>query len=83
MGRLTVRILLDTHIWLWYRLGDPKLTSPIKSAIEDSENKLWLSPISIWEALLLAEKGRIILPPEPIIWVRSVLQELELREASI
>ena len=78
-----MRILLDTHIWLWYCLGNPKLTSPIKSAIEDSENKLWLSPISIWEALLLAEKGRIILPPEPISWVRSVLQELELREASI
>ena len=78
-----MRILLDTHIWLWYCLGNHKLTSTMKSAIEDSENELWLSPISVWEALLLAEKGRIMLPPEPISWVRSVLQELELREASL
>jgi PIN domain nuclease of toxin-antitoxin system len=49
--------------------------------IEDPDNELWLSPISIWEALLLAEKGRIVLPPEPRSWVQSVLQQLELREA--
>ena len=76
-----MNILLDTHIWLWYCLGNPKLTSSIRGAIEDPDNELWLSPISVWEALLLAEKGRIVLPPDPMSWVRSVLQQLELREA--
>jgi PIN domain nuclease of toxin-antitoxin system len=78
-----MKILLDTHIWLWYCLGNPKLNSSMRNAIENLDNELWLSPISIWEALLLAEKGRIVLPPEPRSWVRSVLQQLELREASL
>jgi PIN domain nuclease of toxin-antitoxin system len=68
-----MKILLDTHIWLWYCLGNPKLASSMRSAIEDPDNELWLSPISVWEALLLAEKGRIVLPPEPMSWVQSVL----------
>jgi PIN domain nuclease of toxin-antitoxin system len=51
--------------------------------IEDPDNDLCLSPINVWEALLLAEKGRIVLPPEPMSWVRSVLQQLELWEASL
>jgi PIN domain nuclease of toxin-antitoxin system len=59
-----MKILLDTHIWLWYSLGNPKLTPNLKIAIEDPNNELWLSPISIWETLLLAEKGRIALPPD-------------------
>jgi PIN domain nuclease of toxin-antitoxin system len=78
-----MKILLDTHIWLWYCLGNSRLSSSMRSTIEDPDNELWLSPISIWEALLLAEKGRIVLPPEPRSWVRSVLQQLELREASL
>ena len=78
-----MNILLDTHIWLWYCLGNPKLTSSMRSAIEDPDNELWLSPISVWEALLLAEKDRIVLPPDPMSWVRSVLQQLELQEASL
>jgi len=61
-----MKILLDTHIWLWYSLGNPKLNQTLKSAIENPDNELWLSPVSIWEALLLAEKGRISLPPDPI-----------------
>ena len=61
-----MKILLDTHIWLWYSLVNPKLNQTLKSAIENPDNELWLSPVSIWEALLLAEKGRISLPPDPI-----------------
>jgi PIN domain nuclease of toxin-antitoxin system len=59
-----MRILLDTHIWLWYGLGNPKLSQNLQTAIADPDNELWLSPISIWEALLLAEKGRMALPPD-------------------
>jgi PIN domain nuclease of toxin-antitoxin system len=76
-----MNILLDTHIWLWYSFNDPKLSQNLKSAIESPDNELWLSPITIWETLLLAEKGRIILPPDPIIWITTVLQTLETREA--
>lgn len=77
-----MRILLDTHIWLWYLLEDPKLSKKLQVIIADASNEIWLSPVSIWEALLAGEKGRVILDPDPVSWVRSALRTLETREAS-
>jgi PIN domain nuclease of toxin-antitoxin system len=71
-----MKLLLDTHIWIWYLLGDTRLSENIQTAISDEINELWLSPISIWETLLLAEKGRIILKPSPEKWVQNSLQQL-------
>jgi len=65
-----VKLLLDTHIWLWYQLGDDSLSLQLQHAIADPSNELWLSPISIWETLLLAEKNRISLQPEARVWIR-------------
>lgn len=76
-----MKLLLDTHIWLWYLLGDPKLSNQLKTAIADLNTELWLSPISIWETLILAEKGRISLQPDPIAWTNLALKNLETREA--
>lgn len=48
-----------------------------------SDTELWLSPISIWETLVLAEKGRIELNSEPIVWVKRYLRSLDLKEARL
>jgi PIN domain nuclease of toxin-antitoxin system len=54
-----VKLLLDTHIWLW-SLGEPKrLSGRVQGELKDPNNELWLSPVSIWEALLLQARGRI------------------------
>ncbi|MEK0195553.1 type II toxin-antitoxin system VapC family toxin [Microcoleus anatoxicus] len=74
---------MDTHIWLWYLLGDPRLSRSLQTAIADSNTELWLSPISIWETLILAEKGRISLQPDPVTWVNLALKTLETREAQM
>ncbi|MBA3921994.1 MAG: type II toxin-antitoxin system VapC family toxin [Nostocaceae cyanobacterium] len=74
-------ILLDTHIWLWYSLGNSKLSENLRSIITLDTTELWLSPISIWEVLILAEKGRITLGLEPIIWIDQSLKSLEIHEA--
>ena len=78
-----MKLLLDTHIWIWYLLGDTRLSENIQTAISDEINELWLSPISIWETLLLAEKGRIILKPSPEKWVQNSLQQLDTKEAPL
>ncbi|WP_339374447.1 PIN domain-containing protein, partial [Picosynechococcus sp. PCC 7002] len=52
-----MRLLLDTHIWLWYLQGSDRLSSELQGKIEDPKVQIWLSPISIWETLMLAEKG--------------------------
>ena len=58
-GAADLKLLLDTHIWLW-SLHDPKLLGKrIQNELRDPANELWLSPISTWEALTLNAKGRI------------------------
>jgi PIN domain nuclease of toxin-antitoxin system len=61
--------------------GNDRLSINLQTAIADEATELWLSPISIWETLLLAEKGRIFLEPNPVDWVKNSLQQLETREA--
>jgi PIN domain nuclease of toxin-antitoxin system len=78
-----MKLLLDTHIWIWYLLGDIRISENIQKAISNEINELWLSPISIWETLLLAEKGRLILKPNPEKWVQNSLQQLDTKEAPL
>jgi PIN domain nuclease of toxin-antitoxin system len=83
MGNPTMKILLDTHIWLWYLFGSDKLSDNLKTTLSDSDHELWLSPISIWETLILAEKGRITLIPTAQEWLQSAFEILEVKEAPL
>lgn len=56
-----MKLLLDTHIWLWSVLDPNRLGRRTLQELRNPENQLWLSPISTWEALLLARKGRVTL----------------------
>jgi len=76
-----LKLLLDTHIWLW-SLAEPKrLSRRVQHELRDLNNELWLSPVSIWEALLLHAKGRIQLHVSVRDWVtRSTVY---MREAPL
>lgn len=64
-----MRLLLDTHIWLWL-LGDPKvLGRRTFQELKNEKNELWLSPISTWEALTLNSKGRIHIRGDLTEWL--------------
>ena len=78
-----MKLLLDTHIWLWYLLKNPKLSTNLQNTIADPSNELWLSPISIWEAIILAEKNRISLQPDINTWLDLSLKKLETLEAPL
>jgi len=78
-----MRLLLDTHIWLWSVLEPNRLSRRVAKEIQDSSNELWLSPISIWELIVLWQKGRMT-PEEDIeTWVPKALRALPLREAPV
>jgi PIN domain nuclease of toxin-antitoxin system len=64
-----LRLLLDTHIWLWSVEGVPLLGKRVRQELEDSSNERWLSPISTWEALMLNAKGKIRLHGNLDEWV--------------
>jgi len=68
-----VKLLLDTHIWLWSLLDPDRLSGRARSQLTDRANTLALSPVSVWEALVLAEKGRVLLHPDPWSWIRNAL----------
>jgi PIN domain nuclease of toxin-antitoxin system len=78
-----VRLLLDTHIWLWSLLEPSRLGRRTAAALDDPANELWLSPISIWETLMLAERRRVVLQPDAERWVRATLERLPFREAPL
>lgn len=78
-----LRLLLDTHIILWSAAEPERLPSNIAVELNSDYNELWFSPISAWEILLLAEKGRIALGSDSIKSVREIFREVPLKEAPI
>jgi PIN domain nuclease of toxin-antitoxin system len=73
-----LRLLLDTHIWLWSLQGSNRLGKRTAQEIRNPENERWLSPISTWEALILNAKGRIRLPDDISAWVAPLTHEIAL-----
>jgi PIN domain nuclease of toxin-antitoxin system len=76
-----MKLLLDTHIWIWNHLEPWKITSEVTKELGDPRNELWLSPVSIWELVLLVEKKRIELHHDMGEWVQQSVRELDLQEA--
>lgn len=64
-----LKLLLDTHIWLW-RFRDPRrLGRRVFQHLNDADNELWLSPWSVYEALTLSYKGRIRIKEDLTKWL--------------
>ncbi len=78
-----MRLLLDTHIWLWSLLEPQRLNRRVAKQLKNDANELWLSPISIWELLILCEKKRLELDQDVDAWVERALSALPLHEAPI
>ena len=64
-----MRLLLDTHIWLWSLNDLDRVGKRVQQEMRDPANEIWLSPISTWEALVLSAKGRLELPEPLREWV--------------
>jgi len=64
-----MKLLLDTHIWLWCLREPARLGPRLRRALQDGSNELWLSPVSTWEALLLNAKGRIRVRGDLAAWL--------------
>ena len=60
-----MRILLDTHVFLWYISADPKLPSAFRAVIQDPANEVFLSVASVWEAVIKSQLGKLPLPAPP------------------
>ena len=80
-----MNLLLDTHIWVWSHSEPERLTKRVAAALRETANDLWLSPISVWEFLLLVERGRLKTKGDldAADWVEAALSRVPLREAAL
>lgn len=80
-----MNLLLDTHIWVWSHVAPEQLGKRVTAALGDRRNQLWLSPISIWEFLLLAERGRVRVRDgtAPSDWVEAALARAPMHDAPL
>ena len=78
-----MKLLLDTHIWIWSLIEPEKLSARVRKTLLNPDNESWLSPISLWELLMLGEAGRIAANVGTEEWIRRALQEVPLKEAPL
>lgn len=78
-----MKLLLDTHIWIWTVLEPGRISPHVAAKIQNSDNELWLSPISVWEVLLLQQKGRILPDIEITSWISKTLRTFPVNEADV
>ena len=78
-----MNLLLDTHIWIWNHLAPEEISSEVSAMLAATENELWLSPVSVWELIVLVEKKRLELEKDLHDWVQQSKRELMLQEAPL
>ncbi|NMF56547.1 type II toxin-antitoxin system VapC family toxin [Pseudanabaena yagii] len=83
-----MRLLLDTHIFLWFLNGDPQLSSQFRDYIQDPNNNVYLSVVSVWEATIKYQLGKLPFPESPATYlprqrIRHQIDSLQIDEASI
>jgi PIN domain nuclease of toxin-antitoxin system len=64
-----MRILLDTHIFLWFISGDIQLSTDVRDAIRDPDNEIYLSAISVWETIVKYQLGKLPLLEHPGVYL--------------
>ena len=83
-----MKLLLDTHVFLWFISADAQLPPEWRDRIRDPGNDVFLSVASVWEAMVKYYIGKLPLPhpPEhylPIQRVQHQIASLPLDEASV
>ncbi len=68
-----MKILLDTHVWLWLQTSPERLSNRALEQLRDPENELYLSAASGWEIAIKHALGKLPLPEPPDRYVPSRL----------
>ena len=68
-----MKVLLDTHAFLWFIMGDSRLSTPARSAIESDTNTKYVSAASAWEIAIKSSLGKLPLrEPYEILIPREI-----------
>jgi|MudIll2142460700_1097286.scaffolds.fasta_scaffold49214_2 PIN domain nuclease of toxin-antitoxin system len=70
-----MKVLLDTHTFLWWITDDPKLSLRVRGIISEGENEIFISAATGWEIAIKSQIGRLKLPDEP---QRFILEQMKI-----
>lgn len=78
-----MKVLLDTHVFLWWVTDDPRISPKVRKIMEDGEKELFLSAASIWEMAIKSHLGRLQLPKNPNLYLSeqmalNIIQSLSI-----
>lgn len=80
---MSVNALLDTHVWLWSLADESRIAPSVRERLLADESRIWLSPVSLWEALVLADRGRVDFGMPLERWIPAATADVGIREAPL
>jgi len=78
-----VKLLVDTHVFLWAITDSPKLSRKHRALWLDGENELWLSVGSVWEMLIKAGTGKLPLPGPATAYIYRQMEKNRISSMAI
>jgi PIN domain nuclease of toxin-antitoxin system len=83
-----MKLLLDTHIFLWFISGSAQLSASFRESIQNPDNEVYLSVVSLWECIIKYQLGKLPLPESPEIYLpkqreRHRIDSLTVDELSV
>jgi PIN domain nuclease of toxin-antitoxin system len=78
-----MRLLLDTHVFLWFISGSPQIPSRLRDGIRTRDNDVYLSVVSVWEASIKHRLGKLPLPAPPAVYLPAQRQRHEIASLPI
>jgi PIN domain nuclease of toxin-antitoxin system len=78
-----VKLLLDSHCWLWWFAEPERLSETAVAQIGDEGNELWLSVASVWEMGMKVAIGKLRMPEPLDAYVARRMLELGARALEI
>ena len=78
-----MRLLLDTHAFLWAAADPDQLRPNARAAIEDSANEVLVSAGVAWEISIKAALGKLTVPADPAVWFPARVRSLGFQALDI
>ena len=69
-----MRLLVDTHVWLWMVTGDERLTDDVRATLEAPDSEVYLSAAAVWELAIKAAMGKLKYSGSPAVQIPIHIQ---------
>jgi PIN domain nuclease of toxin-antitoxin system len=70
-----MRVLLDTHVWLWWLHEPGRLSADTIALLAERGNTVYLSAASVWEIVIKHNLGKLTLPAPPDKFVPQAMAD--------